>query len=88
MFVQLSGCKLILGQIIDQTELLISLVLGWGTNKESGCQPGLRTVIFTNPQQQQLRPYKVTVVERNGKTSYVYADPTHYQIYVVSTRQR
>jgi len=48
----------------------------------------LGTVIVTNPQQQQLRPYEVTVAERNGKTSYVYADPTHCQIFVGTRYQR
>ena len=32
--VHLGGFKLILGQIIGQTELLIFLILGWGTNKD------------------------------------------------------
>src|SRR5271166_6369052 len=32
--VHLGGCKLILGQIIGQAELLILLILGWGTNKD------------------------------------------------------
>src|SRR6478672_9747741 len=32
--VQLRGLKLILGQITGQTELLIFLILGWGTNKD------------------------------------------------------
>jgi hypothetical protein len=43
---------------------------------------GFRTVVVTNPQQQQLQPNKVTVTERNGKTYYVYADPARNQIYV------
>ena len=32
--VHLGGFKLILGQIIGQAELLIFLILGWGTNKD------------------------------------------------------
>jgi|SRR5260221_1348302 hypothetical protein len=32
--VRLSGCKLILGQIIGQAELLIPLILRWDTNKD------------------------------------------------------
>jgi hypothetical protein len=43
---------------------------------------GFRTVIVTNPQQQQLRPYKLTTAQRNGGTYYVYADPARNQIYV------
>jgi len=34
LLVHFGGCKLILGQIIGQTELLIFLILGWGTNKD------------------------------------------------------
>jgi len=52
---------------------------------------GFRTVIATTPQQQlhlkKLPPYKVTVVQRNAKTYYVYADPAHNQIYVGSQFQ-
>src|ERR1700736_1556703 len=43
---------------------------------------GFSTVIVTNPHQQQVRPYKVTVAQRNGETYYVYADPARNQIYV------
>lgn len=47
---------------------------------------GFRTIIAATPQQQQhlktLPPHKVTVVQRNGKTYYVYADPAHSEIYV------
>jgi len=59
---------------IQQTENLLS-------------EAGFRTIIMTNPQQQQLRPYKVTVAERNGETSYVYADPARKQIYVGNQSQ-
>jgi hypothetical protein len=44
------------------------------------------TIMATTPQQQQhlktLTPDKMTTVHRNGKTYYVYADPTKMQIYV------
>jgi hypothetical protein len=43
---------------------------------------GFRTVVITNPQQQQVQPYKVTTTERNGETHYVYADPARKQVYV------
>jgi hypothetical protein len=43
---------------------------------------GFRTAIAANVQQQQLRPYKITVAEQNGKTYYLYADPARNQIYV------
>ena len=32
--VHFGGCKLILGKIIGQAELLILLILGWGTHKD------------------------------------------------------
>ncbi|MGA8657983.1 MAG: hypothetical protein WB586_17705 [Chthoniobacterales bacterium] len=47
---------------------------------------GFTTVIANTPQQREqlkkLTPNKVTLVQRNGENSYVYADPAHYQIYV------
>src|SRR5437016_10002880 len=47
---------------------------------------GFRIKVATTPQQQQhlktLTPYKMTTVHRNGKTYYVYADPTQKRIYV------
>jgi hypothetical protein len=47
---------------------------------------GFTTVIANTPQRQKqlktLTPNKVTLVQRNGENSYVYADPAHYQIYV------
>jgi hypothetical protein len=47
---------------------------------------GFRIKVATTPQQQQhlktLTPDKMTTVHRNGKTYYVYADPTKMQIYV------
>jgi len=43
---------------------------------------GFRVVTVTNPQQQRLRPNKVTVTERDGKTYYVYVDPALNQIYI------
>jgi hypothetical protein len=43
---------------------------------------GFRTVVVTNPQQQQVQPYKLTTAERNGETYYFYADPARNQTYV------
>ena len=40
--VQSGGFKLILGQIIGQTELLIFLILGWGTNVDLPVSRDLR----------------------------------------------
>src|SRR5271166_785906 len=34
-----------------------------------------------------LPPNKVTLVQRNGKNYYVYADPAHYQIFVGTPSQ-
>jgi hypothetical protein len=47
---------------------------------------GFRIKVPTTPQQQQLlkslTPNKMTTVHRNGKTYYVYAEPTKNQAYV------
>jgi hypothetical protein len=47
---------------------------------------GFKIKVATTPQEQQhlktLTPNKLTTVHRNGKTYYVYADPTQKQIYV------
>jgi len=52
---------------------------------------GFRTVIANTPQRQEqlkaLPPNKVTLVQRNGKNYYVYADPANYQIYVGNPSQ-
>jgi hypothetical protein len=52
---------------------------------------GFRTIIANTPQRQQhlktLPPNKVTLVQRNGKNYYVYADPAHNQIYVGNPSQ-
>jgi hypothetical protein len=64
---------------------LLALAVGCASTQQTEnllSASGFRTVIGTDPQQQQLRPYKVTVADRNGETSYVYADPARNQIYV------
>ena len=52
---------------------------------------GFRTVIADTPQRQEhlktLPPDKVTLVQRNGKNYYVYADPAHWQIFVGNPSQ-
>jgi hypothetical protein len=52
---------------------------------------GFTTKPATTAQQQQhlktLVPNKVTLVQRKGKTYYVYADPAHNQIYVGNQAQ-
>ena len=52
---------------------------------------GFRTVIANTPQRQEqlkaLPPDKVTLVQRNGKNYYVYADPANYQVFVGTPSQ-
>jgi hypothetical protein len=52
---------------------------------------GFRTVIANTPQRQEqlkaIPPDKVTLVQRNGKTYYVYADPANNQIFVGTPSQ-
>ena len=47
---------------------------------------GFRTVIANTPQRQEqlkaLPPNKVTLVQRNGKNYYVYADQANNQVFV------
>src|SRR5271170_200470 len=52
---------------------------------------GFRTVIANTPQRQEqlkaLPPDKVTMVQRNGKTYYVYADTANNQAFVSAPSQ-
>ena len=52
---------------------------------------GFRTIVADTPQRQEqlkaLPPDRVTLVQRNGKNYYVYADPAHNQIYVGNSSQ-
>jgi hypothetical protein len=52
---------------------------------------GFSTVIANTPQRQEqlqaIPPDKVTLVQRNGKTYYVYADPANHQIFVGTPSQ-
>jgi hypothetical protein len=52
---------------------------------------GFRTIVANTPQRQEqlkaLPPNKVTLVQRNGKNYYVYADPAHYQVFVGNPSQ-
>jgi hypothetical protein len=52
---------------------------------------GFRTVIANTPQRQKqlkaLPPDKVTLVQRNGNTYYVYADPANNQAFVGTPSQ-
>jgi hypothetical protein len=67
----------------------IALVIGCAHTQQTEnllSAAGFKIVVATTPQQQQhlktLPPYKVMLVQRNGKTHYVYADPAHNLIYV------
>jgi hypothetical protein len=52
---------------------------------------GFRTILANTPQRQEqlkaLPPDKVTLVQRNGKNYYVYADPANWQIFVGTPSQ-
>ena len=52
---------------------------------------GFRTIVANTPERQQhlktLPPEKMTLVQRNGKNYYVYADPAHWQIFIGNPSQ-
>jgi hypothetical protein len=52
---------------------------------------GFRTVLANTPQRQEqlkvLPPDRVTLVQRNRKTYYVYADPANHQAFVGTPTQ-
>ncbi len=52
---------------------------------------GFRTILANTPQrQEQLKALpldKITLVQRNGKNYYVYADPANWQIFVGTPSQ-
>lgn len=52
---------------------------------------GFKLVAATTPKQEQklksLPADKITMVQRNGKTYYVFPDPTHHQIYLGTTNE-
>jgi hypothetical protein len=68
---------------------LLALIVGCANTQHTEnllSAAGFRTVIANTPQRQEqlkaLPPNKVTLVQRNGKNYYVYADPTNYQVFV------
>jgi hypothetical protein len=68
----------------------LSLVVGCASTEETETlltEAGFKTVVATDPAQRQLRPYKVTVMERNGENYYAYADPARNQVYVGNQSQ-
>jgi hypothetical protein len=73
---------------------LLALAVGCANTQQTEnllSAAGFRTVIANTPQRQQhlktLPPDKVTLVQRNGKNYYVYADPAHWQIFVGTPSQ-
>jgi hypothetical protein len=68
----------------------LSLVVGCASTEETETlltEAGFKTVVATDPAQRQLRPYKVTVMERNGENYYAYPDPARNQVYVGNQSQ-
>jgi len=73
---------------------LLAMALGCANTQQTEnllSAAGFRTVVANTPERQQhlktLPPDKVTLVQRNGKNYYVYADPAHWQIYVGNPSQ-
>ena len=73
---------------------LLTMVLGCANMQQTEnllSAAGFRTIIANTPQRQQhlktLPPDKVTLLQRNGKNYYVYADPAHWQIFVGTPSQ-
>jgi hypothetical protein len=68
---------------------LLLLVAGCATTKHTETfltAAGFKVVVATTPKQEQrlkaLPPGKITTVQRNGKTYYVFPDVAHNQIYL------
>src|SRR6266508_5257896 len=76
---------------------LLALTVGCSTtsstqNKESMlAASGFKVITPKTPAQQQklqnLPPGKVTMVQKNGKTYYIFPDPAHNQAYVGGPKQ-
>jgi hypothetical protein len=69
--------------------MLLILVAGCATTKHTETfltAAGFKVVMATTPKQQQklksLPPDKISTVQRNGKTYYVFPDVAHNQIYL------
>jgi hypothetical protein len=68
---------------------LLFLAAGCATTKHTETfltAAGFKVVVATTPKQEQrlkvLPPGKITMVQRNGKTYYVFPDAAHNQIYL------
>ena len=73
---------------------LLAMTLGCANTQQTEnllSAAGFRTIVANTPERQQhlktLPPDKVTLVQRDGKNYYVYADPTHWQIFVGNPSQ-
>ena len=73
---------------------LLSMALGCANTQHTEnllSAAGFRTVIANAPQRQEqlkaLPPDKVTLVQRNGKNYYVYADQANNQVFVGTPSQ-
>ena len=71
------------------TVALVAFALGCSTTKQTEnllSAAGFKAMPATTPQQQAhlktLPPHKVTMVQRDGKTYYVYPDQAHQVLYV------
>jgi len=73
---------------------LLALIVGCANTQHTEnllSAAGFRIVIANTPQRQEqlkaLPPDKVTLVQRNGKNYYVYADPANNQVFVGTPSQ-
>ena len=77
--------------------MLLALATGCSTTKQTAhteellMSSGFKVVAATTPAQQTqlqtLRPGKITLVKRDGKTWYVYPDAAHQKLYVGNPTQ-
>ena len=68
---------------------LLALAVGCANTQQTEnllSAAGFSTVLANTPQRQEqlkaLPPHRLTLVQRNGKNYYVYADPANYQVFV------
>jgi hypothetical protein len=73
---------------------LLILAVGCTTAKHTEnmlSAAGFKVVVASTPRQEQklkaLPPDKITTVQRNGKTWYVFPDPAHNRIYLGTRRE-
>ena len=73
---------------------LLALIVGCANTQHTEnllSAAGFRIVIANSPQRQEqlkaLPPDKVTLVQRNGRNYYVYADPANNQVFVGTPSQ-